>query len=242
MIFVKWLLGDPALHRARRSWDRGVRRRSSSPSSRSCSRGVIRAACSTSWSERCAGAVRVNAYAHWLMTDRYPPFSLKMSQDARRARSLWFGRPAWPHLQQAISDDGGPTPLPPAVSQVMAEPILYHRAPAFIEIYARVLERLKMVFQTAERGAAVRRLGHGRAGVGGREPDRARRRRRGRLLREVRAALGGAVRRLRRRDRAPRDRVGREGRSRRASTGAGRARAAGSRPLHHPVRDLDRRR
>jgi serine---pyruvate transaminase len=42
----------------------------------------------------------------------------------------------------------GPTPLPPAVSQVMAEPILYHRAPAFVEIYARVLERLKMVFQT----------------------------------------------------------------------------------------------
>ena len=42
----------------------------------------------------------------------------------------------------------GPTPLPPAVSQVMAEPILYHRAPAFIEIYARVLERLKVVFQT----------------------------------------------------------------------------------------------
>lgn len=42
----------------------------------------------------------------------------------------------------------GPTPLPPAVSQVMAEPILYHRAPAFIEIYARVLERLKGVFQT----------------------------------------------------------------------------------------------
>ena len=30
----------------------------------------------------------------------------------------------------------------------MAEPILYHRAPAFVEVYARVLERLKMVFQT----------------------------------------------------------------------------------------------
>jgi aspartate aminotransferase-like enzyme len=44
----------------------------------------------------------------------------------------------------------GPTPLPPAVSQVMAEPILYHRAPAFVEIYARVLERLKMVFQTQQ--------------------------------------------------------------------------------------------
>src|SRR6185503_17764694 len=42
----------------------------------------------------------------------------------------------------------GPTPLPPAVSQVMAEPMLYHRAPAFIEIYARVLKRLGDVFQT----------------------------------------------------------------------------------------------
>lgn len=42
----------------------------------------------------------------------------------------------------------GPTPLPPAVSQAMAEPILYHRAPAFIEVYARCLERLKTVFQT----------------------------------------------------------------------------------------------
>jgi serine---pyruvate transaminase len=42
----------------------------------------------------------------------------------------------------------GPTPLPPAVSQVMAEPMLYHRAPAFIEVYARVLKRLKDVFQT----------------------------------------------------------------------------------------------
>jgi aspartate aminotransferase-like enzyme len=43
----------------------------------------------------------------------------------------------------------GPTPLPPAVSQAMAEPILYHRSPAFIEIYARVLERLRAVFQTS---------------------------------------------------------------------------------------------
>ena len=42
----------------------------------------------------------------------------------------------------------GPTPLPPEVSQVMAEPILYHRAPAFVEVYARVLKRLKVVFQT----------------------------------------------------------------------------------------------
>jgi serine---pyruvate transaminase len=42
----------------------------------------------------------------------------------------------------------GPTPLPPSVSQVMAEPMLYHRAPAFVEVYARVLERLKRVFGT----------------------------------------------------------------------------------------------
>jgi aspartate aminotransferase-like enzyme len=42
----------------------------------------------------------------------------------------------------------GPTPLPPRVSQVMAEPILYHRAPAFVEVYARCLERLPRVFET----------------------------------------------------------------------------------------------
>jgi aspartate aminotransferase-like enzyme len=42
----------------------------------------------------------------------------------------------------------GPTPLPPRVSQVMAEPVLYHRAPAFVEVYARVLERLPEVFRT----------------------------------------------------------------------------------------------
>ena len=42
----------------------------------------------------------------------------------------------------------GPTPLPPGVSQVMAEPILYHRAPAFVEIYERVLQRLPRIFAT----------------------------------------------------------------------------------------------
>jgi serine---pyruvate transaminase len=42
----------------------------------------------------------------------------------------------------------GPTPVPPAVSQVMAEPMMYHRAPAFIEVYARALERLRPVFGT----------------------------------------------------------------------------------------------
>ena len=52
-----------------------------------------------------------------------------------------------PYLKQYLMT-AGPTPLPPRVSQVMAEPILYHRAPAFIEVYARCLERLKLVFQT----------------------------------------------------------------------------------------------
>src|SRR3954467_3158184 len=42
----------------------------------------------------------------------------------------------------------GPTPLPPRVSQVMAEPVLYHRDPAGVELYARVLERLPAVFRT----------------------------------------------------------------------------------------------
>src|SRR5918992_3687371 len=52
-----------------------------------------------------------------------------------------------PFIKQYLMT-AGRTPLPPAVAQVMAEPILYHRAPAFIEIYARCLERLKRVFQT----------------------------------------------------------------------------------------------
>ena len=52
-----------------------------------------------------------------------------------------------PYLKHYLMT-AGPTPLPPAVSQVMAEPVLYHRSPAFIEVYARALGRLKMVFQT----------------------------------------------------------------------------------------------
>ena len=52
-----------------------------------------------------------------------------------------------PYIKQYLMT-AGPTPLPPAVSQVMAEPILYHRAPAFIGIYERVLERLPQVFRT----------------------------------------------------------------------------------------------
>src|SRR5918911_946639 len=42
----------------------------------------------------------------------------------------------------------GRTPVPPAVSQAMATPMLYHRAPAFVELYERVLAKLPKVFQT----------------------------------------------------------------------------------------------
>jgi serine---pyruvate transaminase len=53
-----------------------------------------------------------------------------------------------PFIKQYLMT-AGPTPLPPRVSQVMAEPVLYHRAPAGVELYARVLRRLPEVFQTA---------------------------------------------------------------------------------------------
>jgi serine---pyruvate transaminase len=52
-----------------------------------------------------------------------------------------------PYLKNYLMT-AGPTPLPPEVSLVMAEPMLYHRAPAFVDVYARALRRLKYVFAT----------------------------------------------------------------------------------------------
>jgi serine---pyruvate transaminase len=52
-----------------------------------------------------------------------------------------------PFIKQYLMT-AGPTPLPPRVSQVMAEPVVYHRAPAGVEPYARVLKRLPGVFRT----------------------------------------------------------------------------------------------
>jgi serine---pyruvate transaminase len=43
----------------------------------------------------------------------------------------------------------GPTPLPPRVMAAMAEPVVYHRAPAFDALFARVLERLPRVLATS---------------------------------------------------------------------------------------------
>lgn len=42
----------------------------------------------------------------------------------------------------------GPTPLPPTVLSVAAEPIIHHRTPEFSNIYKDVTEGLKYVFQT----------------------------------------------------------------------------------------------
>jgi aspartate aminotransferase-like enzyme len=55
----------------------------------------------------------------------------------------------------------GPTPLPPAVSQVLAEPVVYHRAPAFVEVYERALANLGEVFQTGNDVLAFTASGSG---------------------------------------------------------------------------------
>ncbi|MEA2311265.1 MAG: hypothetical protein QOE28_1233, partial [Solirubrobacteraceae bacterium] len=52
-----------------------------------------------------------------------------------------------PYVKQYLMT-AGPTPVPPAVSQAMAAPMLYHRAPAFVEVYERVLAKLPPVFRT----------------------------------------------------------------------------------------------
>jgi aspartate aminotransferase-like enzyme len=53
-----------------------------------------------------------------------------------------------PYVKQYLMT-AGPTPLPPRVLSVMAEPVLYHRAPAFDALFARVLDRLPVVFGTS---------------------------------------------------------------------------------------------
>jgi serine---pyruvate transaminase len=55
----------------------------------------------------------------------------------------------------------GPTPVPPAVSQAMAAPMLYHRAPAFDAVYERVLAKLPGVFQTSGQVLAFAASGSG---------------------------------------------------------------------------------
>ena len=135
----------------------------------------------------------------------------------------------------------GPTPVPPAVSQAMAAPMLYHRAPAFVELYERVLAKLPNVFQTENDVLAFAASGSGamesaaanlvRPGT----PVLACRRR------QVRRALDRARRGLRRRDRPLRARLGRAPRPRRVRPPAGRERRHRGR-LRDAERDLDRHR
>lgn len=65
-----------------------------------------------------------------------------------------------PYIKQYLMA-AGPTPVPPRVSQVMAEPLTYHRAPAFVELYARTLSNLKRVFQTENEVLAFASSGTG---------------------------------------------------------------------------------
>ncbi|HKH18624.1 MAG TPA: alanine--glyoxylate aminotransferase family protein, partial [Solirubrobacteraceae bacterium] len=65
-----------------------------------------------------------------------------------------------PYVKQYLMT-AGPTPVPPAVSQAMAAPMLYHRAPAFDELYERVLARLPGVFATANPVLAFAASGSG---------------------------------------------------------------------------------
>jgi aspartate aminotransferase-like enzyme len=65
-----------------------------------------------------------------------------------------------PYIKEYLMT-AGPTPLPPAVSQVMAEPVIYHRAPVFVEVYSRALERLRDVFQTSNQVLSFTSSGSG---------------------------------------------------------------------------------
>jgi aspartate aminotransferase-like enzyme len=103
-----------------------------------------------------------------------------------------------PFIKQYLMT-AGPTPLPPKVSTAMAEPILYHRDPAGVELYARVLERLPAVFRTRNDVLLFASSGSGamEAAVANRVRGR-----------QVRRALDRARRGLRRADRALRARLG----------------------------------
>ena len=65
-----------------------------------------------------------------------------------------------PYIKQYLMT-AGPTPVPPRVSQVMAEPVVYHRAPAFIEVYERVLGGLPKVFRSSNQALCFAASGTG---------------------------------------------------------------------------------
>src|SRR3977135_2137850 len=69
-----------------------------------------------------------------------------------------------PYVKQYLMT-AGPTPLPPRVLSVMAEPVLYHRAPAFDALFARVLDRLPAVFGTSNDVMVFAASGSGAVGA-----------------------------------------------------------------------------
>src|SRR3977135_4690658 len=74
-----------------------------------------------------------------------------------------------PHVKQYLMT-AGPTPLPPRVLSVMAEPVVYHRAPAFDALLARVLDRLPAVFGTSNDVMIFASSGSGPMGAAGGKP------------------------------------------------------------------------
>ena len=44
----------------------------------------------------------------------------------------------------------GPTPVPERVQLAIAQPVLYHRSPAFLEVMREVHENLRWIFQTSQ--------------------------------------------------------------------------------------------
>ena len=113
----------------------------------------------------------------------------------------------------------GPTPVPPAVSQAMAAPMLYHRAPAFVEVYERVLARLPAMFGTSNDVLAFAASGSGAMDSAAANLVRGRHAGAGLRGGQVRRALDRAVRRLRRRRPSATSPAGASGWTPRRSTG-----------------------
>ena len=131
----------------------------------------------------------------------------------------------------------GPVPVPPEVLAIMDTPQQHHRSAAFVATYGEVLRKLKLVFRTEQRRAAVHGFGHGRVRIGLRQPRGAGRSRALRHRGRVRRPLGGHGACLRRRCDGAGMRVGPAARSRRGRRGdGGRVAAPGRR---RALRDVD---
>ena len=146
------------------------------------------------------------------------------------------------HLRQAVPDDRGPdaAAAPRLAGDGGADP-LPPRSGLRRDLRAGA-GAAAAGLPDPQRGALLRRLGHRRDGVGGRQPGRARRARRRRLVRQVRRSAGRSSATPTAPTPPSRVRVGREGRPGAARRGARRPRPPGAGRVRDPVGDLDRRR